>query len=30
VVESGTHFELLALKKKYYELVQMQSLEKTA
>ncbi|KAI5854657.1 ABC transporter [Tricharina praecox] len=30
VVESGTHFELLALKKKYYELVKMQSLEKTA
>ncbi|KAA8910879.1 P-loop containing nucleoside triphosphate hydrolase protein [Sphaerosporella brunnea] len=30
VVESGTHFELLAKKGKYYELVQLQSLEKSS
>jgi ATP-binding cassette subfamily B (MDR/TAP) protein 1 len=29
IVEAGTHDELLALRKRYYELVKLQSLEKT-
>lgn len=30
VTESGTHSELLALRGKYYELVELQSLEKNS